>query len=424
MNVEFKRLLERELQRLEDLGVCKRSERVIGAFTKDACPRAIIGGREVLLFNSNDYMGMRFNPLVHAAEEKGLQEYGSGAGAVRFISGSLKIHHELEQTLARFHGREAAMIFSSAFSTNVSIIQALCRGAGADSLVTDNLLIISDELNHRSIIDGVRITGLPSQQKVVFHHNDYQDLERLLHEKAGTCKRVIVISDGIFSMLGEAQDVKKIRDLCDRYSNLFEQGILFILDDSHGVGCFGETGRGCEEYYGAHCDLLVGTLGKAFGVEGGYVVGDAIVLDYLRETAASYIYSNPISPASACAAHASVNYIDSPEGKKSLGRLRENIEYFKSEMKRKGFVFAADSVHPIQPLLIGDTLKTRDFAKGLLERGILVTPINYPVVPKGKDEVRVQLSALHGKGEITTFVNEAGTCAREIGLVKDLQNGL
>ena len=419
MRKEFEELLERELVRLHDIGVSKRPERVIKGFTSDRCPRALIDGKPVLLFNSNDYLGLRFNSVIHAAEKEGLDSYGSGAGAVRFISGTLEVHTELERALAHFHGRESAMIFSSAFSTNVSIIQALVRGPGADSLVTDDVLIISDALNHRSIIDGIRIAGLPSQQRLVFTHNDYHDLERLVKENAGKFKRVLIISDGVFSMLGEAQNVKKIRDICDNHSGLFEFGITFVLDDSHGVGCFGATGRGCEEVSGSQSDLLVGTLGKAFGVEGGYVVGGRVVIDYLRESAASYIYSNPISPASACAALASVRFVDSSEGVRLLEMLRENIAFFKFEMCNAGFTFAAESNHPIQPLLVGDTQTTKQFARNLFEQGILVTPINYPVVPKGKDEIRVQLSALHGKNEIATFINEAVGCARTIGLFKN-----
>ena len=417
MKSHFKKMIGDELMRLDALGTSKRHERVIEGFTKEACPRAIINGKHFMLFNSNDYLGLRFNGEVHQAEIESLEKYGGAAGAVRFISGTLRVHVELEEALARFHHREAAMLFSSAFSANVSVIQALCKGPSAGSLVSDNVAIVSDELNHRSIIDGIRIANLPTESRAVFCHGDYDSLKEELEKKAGKFKRVLVISDGVFSMLGKSADVKKIREIVNDFDDKFEDGVLFILDDSHGVGCFGQNGRGCEEIYGAKSDLLVGTLGKAFGVEGGYVAGDKIIIDYLREAAASYIYSNPVSPASAGAALEALRIVDSKRGEILLEKLRANITYFKEQMKRAGFVFAADSQHTIQPILVGDSQKTKNFTQALFDEGVLVTPINYPVVPKGREEIRVQLSALHNRAEIESFVVKAKDCAKITGVL-------
>lgn len=417
MSERFERLVEKELVRLDELGISKRGERVIEGFTKESCPRAIIGGKNFLLFNSNDYLGMRFNPEVHRAEIESLEKYGGAAGAVRFISGTLRVHVELEEALAKFHDREAAILFSSAFSTNVSLIQALCKGPSAGSIVNDNVVVVSDELNHRSIIDGIRISNLPPEKRVVFKHGDYNSLREELEKKTGKFARALVISDGVFSMLGKSADVKRIREIVNEFQSRFEEGIIFVLDDSHGIGCLGNNGRGCEEIYGVKSDLLVGTLGKAFGVEGGYVVGDKKIIDYLREACASYIYSNPISPASAGAALRALEIVDSKSGKDLLGKLRDNISYFKNNMKKEGFVFAASSEHAIQPVLIGDSQKAKDFSQGLLHEGILVTAINYPVVPKGRDEMRVQLSALHETEDLDEFISKASRCAKSIELI-------
>ncbi len=416
MNNQFKESIQNELNRLDLLGTSKRHELAIEGFTKEQCPQAIIKGKNYLVFNSNDYLGLRFDSQIHAAEKEGLSHYGSGAGAVRFISGTLAIHQELERALAAFHSREAAMIFSSAFSANVSIIQALCKGPSAGSLISDNVVVISDELNHRSIIDGIRVSHLPAEQRAVFKHADYQELDNLLASYSKNYKRAIIISDGIFSMLGEAQQIDKIRKIIDKNQNEYSHGIIFLLDDSHGVGCFGASGRGCEEDFGIRSDLLVGTLGKAFGVEGGYVVGDKLLIDYLRESAASYIYSNPISPGSAAAALHSIKIINSEQGKQLLKRLNENISFFKQRMREIGFAFAADSKHAIQPLLIADSLKTKQLVQQLFDRGVLVTAINYPVVAKGKEEIRVQLSALHGKQEIELFIQRLCECAKQVGV--------
>ncbi len=277
--------------------------------------------------------------------------------------------------------------------------------------------MISDELNHRSIIDGVRLPNLGKEEKAIFKHLDADSLEQILKSQIGKFLRVVVITDGVFSMLGEYQDLRKIRTVIDQYDQQYPEGILLIVDDCHGVGAFGSTGRGCEEVSGAKADVLVGTLGKGFGADGGYAVGDQTVIDYLRESSATYIYSNSIAPGCAAAAQAAIDLLDSSEGAALLQKLKMNIEALKNQLKEKGFQLAAESSHPIQPVLIGDSLQTKALVKKMFERGFLISSINYPVVPKGIDEIRVQLSAAHTLEDITDFVNALSEAARELEII-------
>jgi len=413
----FLQVLQDEVARIDAAGITKRTETVIEGFTDHPAPRALVGGREIAIFNSNDYMGFRFHPAVKAGDHEASAKFGTGPGAVRFISGSLQVHKDLEKALAAFHGRDDAMVFSSAFAANMAVLFCLLKGQSRDSLVDSNVMIISDELNHRSIIDGIRIAGLESEQKAIFKHMDAADLRRVISEQVGKWDRLVIVTDGIFSMLGEAQDLAAIEAVVAEFDDKFDQGIWLVVDDCHGVGAFGATGRGCEEVFGAKADLLVGTLGKAFGADGGYVVGSQTMIDYLRESAATYIYSNSIAPGTAGAALAAVNVLTSAEGADMLAHLKENITWFKQAMKDAGFTFAADSNHPIQPWFIGDTLKTKALKKALFDRGFLVTNINFPVVPKGRDEIRVQISASQTRQDLEAFVAAAVAAATEVGIL-------
>jgi|SRR5579872_6778636 len=400
----FLETLDKELSRIGTAKTAKRFEKVIEGFTKGPSPQALIHGKPYRVFNSNDYLGLRFHPALRAAEHAASDTYGTGPGAVRFISGTLKVHRDLEKAIASFHGRDDAIVFSSAFATNLAVLFCLIKGQAADSVVGGNTLVISDALNHRSIIDGIRVANLPKEQRLVFNHLDLADLDRLLTEKRGAFHRVIVVTDGIFSMLGEAQDIKKMRQVIDAHDSHFQEGVWLVVDDAHGVGAFGKTGRGVEEAFHAKADVLIGTLGKAFGSDGGYAAGDQKVIDYLRESAATYIYSNSISPGTAGAALAVFELMKGHAGEKLLSKLSHNRELFKKLMSQAGCVFAADSAHPIQPVLLGDAAKTAKYKEGLFEQGILVTNINYPVVPKGRDEIRVQISASHTDEDIHAFV--------------------
>jgi glycine C-acetyltransferase len=414
---KFYQTLQAEVQRIDQAAISKRHEHLIEGFTSDASPKAIIDGREISIFNSNDYLGLRHHPALKQAEHDASSKLGTGPGAVRFISGSFAVHRELERKLAKFHGRDDAMVFSSAFATNLAVIFSLIKGQNKDSLISGNTLVISDELNHRSIIDGVRLANLSSEAKLIFKHLDATSLEEILQNNVGKFDRALIITDGVFSMLGEYQDLKAMRQVVDGYDGKYKEGVLLIVDDCHGIAAFGQTGRGTEEISGAQADVLVGTLGKGFGADGGYVVADQVVIDYLRESAATYIYSNSISPGTAAAASAAVEVLDSAEGKKMMQKVAENVQLLKEQLLTAGFQFAAESVHPIQAVLIGDTAKTRDLTKAMYERGFLITNINYPVVPKGRDEIRVQLSASHTKEDILAFVAAMQGEGKKLGII-------
>ncbi len=400
----FYSLLQQEVERLDEAKTSKRSEKIIESFTNDPAPKAIINNQEYRIFNSNDYLGLRFHPALKKAEHEASEKFGSGPGAVRFISGTLKVHQQLEAALARFHQRQAAMVFSSAFAANMAVLFALITGQSKGTVVHNDVLVISDELNHRSIIDGIRVANHPKEMRKIFKHLDAPDLAAQLQSGLGQHKRALVVTDGIFSMLGEYQDLSKIRQVIDEYDQKYEDGVLLIVDDAHGIGAFGATGRGTEEASGAQADVLVGTLGKALGADGGYVVADQVVIDYLKESAATYIYSNSISPGTAGAALAAVELLESKEGLKILEKSKQNVELFKKLMQTTGYEFAATSIHPIQPILIGDPKKASELTRFLFDQGILVTTISYPVVPQGRDEIRVQISAAHTEEDIESFV--------------------
>lgn len=403
---KFYSSLQQELDRLDEAQVNKRDETVIEGFTNHPSPRAIIADKEYRIFNSNDYLGLRHHPSLKKAEHEASEKYGTGPGAVRFISGSLKIHRDLEQALAKFHGRDDAMIVSSAFATNLAVLFSLISGQSRDSMVNNDTLVVSDELNHRSIIDGIRVANHPKDKRKIFKHLDMESLAEVLEAGKADNSRALVVTDGIFSMLGEYQDLGAMRKVIDKYDEQYEQGVLLVVDDAHGVGAFGETGRGTEEVSGGKADVLIGTMGKAFGADGGYVVADQIVIDYLREAAATYVYSNSISPGTAGAALAAVKLLSGAEGKKLLKKLQASTKLFKESLAKVGYKFAADSIHPIQPILIGDAKKAKALSKALYEAGILVTTISYPVVSAGKDEIRVQISAAHEKEDVEYLVEK------------------
>ncbi len=403
--IQFTQIIQQELERLDAASVSKRNEKIIAGFTLEASPKAVIGGKEYRIFNSNDYLGLRHHPKLKEAEHAASLAFGAGPGAVRFISGSLQIHKDLETTVAKFHGREAAMIFSSAFATNFAVLHALIKGQAADSLVSAKTLVLSDALNHRSIIDGIRVANLEKDSRPVFAHIDAADCERLLKENIGKFDRALVITDGVFSMLGEYQNLAALRRVVDTYDTQYPEGVWLVVDDAHGVGAFGDTGRGTEEVCGVKADVLIGTFGKGFGADGGYVVADQVIIDYLHESAASYIYSNSISPGTAGAAKAAVELVDSDEGKKMLQQLRQNITEMKTGLEKLGLSLASDSFHAIQPLLVGDPAKTKELVAHFFANGIMATAISYPVVAKGRDEIRIQLSAAHTKDDIRAFLS-------------------
>ncbi|MCD6245710.1 aminotransferase class I/II-fold pyridoxal phosphate-dependent enzyme [candidate division WOR-3 bacterium] len=388
------KVLEAHLKELEEKGTLKGKEMVITGVIPakgEKGPRYTVegmGDKEFIKMNANSYLGMSLRKDIIEAEERAAKAFGAGPGAVRFISGTYKPHIDLEKKLAEFHSRPAAMILSSAYVTSMGVLVPL---------ITKETVVISDELNHNCIINAVRLSR--PANKAIYKHNDMEDLEKQIKENIGNGKRAIVVTDGIFSMRGDNAPLDKIVAICDRYNNDFEEGIITVVDDSHGVGAFGKTGRGTEEYTGAKVDVLIGTLGKAFGINGGYVVSDTTIINYLRETAPMYIYSNPITPSEASAALKAIEILDSPDGQKILSHLKEMTKRFESGLKELGLE-TIEGEHPVVPLMVRDTKKTSDIVKFLTENGILATGLNYPVVPKGDEEIRFQISADHTQYDI------------------------
>ena len=410
----FFSLLSYELERIDSLGLSKRQEKVIEEFTRKNPPKAIIEGKDYYIFNSNDYLSLRFHPRLKQKEKEASEKYGTGPGAVRFISGTFKIHKDLEKELARFHQKEEAIIFSSAFATNQGVIFPLIVGQTRNTVVSDKVLVVSDELNHRSIIDAIRLAKIPKEQKAIFKHLDTDNLESIVKNAIGNFDRVLIITDGVFSMLGEVQKLKKIADIKKRYDEKFKNGILIVVDDAHGVGVLGKMGRGSEEEEECEVDVLIGTFGKAFGTDGGYVVSKKIIIDYLRESAATYIYSNNLTPGTAGASLEAIKILQEEEGFQIRKKLIDNINYFKKLAENEKIPMAANSFHPIQPVLIGDPKKTKKIVKKLFDYGFLTTAISYPVVPQGRDEIRIQINANHNEKVIDLLIKSLKEVMKKI----------
>jgi glycine C-acetyltransferase len=391
----LERALAAHVAELEERGTAKGAESVVTevvAARDGRGPRFRLAGageREFIRMNSNSYLGLGLQAEIIAAEEAAAHRFGAGPGAVRFISGTYQPHVELEGRLAAFHGREAAMIFSSAYATMVSALVPL---------TTERTVLISDELNHNCIINAMRLAR--PAEKLIYKHNDMAGLERALEEARGKGERALVITDGIFSMRGDHAPLAELVAIARRHDADFPENVVVLVDDSHGVGAFGATGRGTEEYTGApRCDVLVGTLGKAFGVNGGYVTSSAAVIRFLRESAPMYIYSNPITPAEASAALAALELLDSARGRALLARLRSLQQRFEQGLVRLGFE-TIPGEHPVTPLVVRDTMKTRALVAHLREHGVLATGLAYPVVPRGDDEIRFQINADHTESDV------------------------
>jgi glycine C-acetyltransferase len=387
-------VLGRRIAELDAAGTRKGAEDVICEVVPARAglgPRYRLAGEGDRLFlrmNSNGYLGMALRPEPLAAEEAAARAFGTGPQAVRFISGTSSPHVTLEGALADFHGREAGMAYSSAYAAVMGVLPAL---------VTPETAVISDELNHNCIINAIRLSR-PAQRHV-YPHLELSALESLLERSAKDCRRAIVVTDGVFSMRGDHADLAGIDELAGRFDPLFPENVITLVDDSHGVGAFGQLGRGTEEVAGARADVLVATLGKALGVNGGYAVGSRTLIDYLRETSAFYVYSNPITPAEAAAAAAALALLRGPIGRELLVHLRRVTAHFRRGLGALGFE-TVPGEHPVVPLLVRDTARTRALVGHLRDCGILATGLAYPVVPRGDEEIRFQLSADHTLADV------------------------
>ena len=380
-------------------GISKGSEKIITGITRAENgfgPRYFLegfGDKAFLRMNSNSYLGLALHPKVIEAEAEAAEKYSTGPGAVRFISGTYAPHVELEKRLAEFHSRESAMLFSAAYATMMGVLP---------QLISPDTLVISDELNHSCIINAIRLAQ--PAKKAVYSHADLEMLDKILADNSGKFKRVCVVTDGIFSMRGDHADIEKLNACCQRYESQYIEGIITVVDDSHGVGAFGLSGRGTEEATGGKADILIATLGKSLGVNGGYVTASSKVVDYLRETSPFYIYSNPITPAEAAASIAALDILDSNEGCELLQQLRDFSIFLRTRLEHLGYE-TLPGEHPIVPVFLRDTQLTSELVAYLFKHQILVTGLNYPVVPKGDQEIRLQISADHTEKDLNYLLD-------------------
>jgi len=406
-------VLDAKLKLLEKEGRLKGKEKVIVDIVppRDGFGRKIVMSdkRTLLNFASNSYLGIGNDPrLIKAAHEADLK-FGVGPGAVRFISGTQEPHIKLEKKLAEFYRKEAAMIFGSAYAANCGIIAPL---------VDKDTYIISDELNHNSIIMAIRFAGVPRDRKKIYAHCDMDKLRKCIDESVGNGKRLIIVTDGVFSMRGDYAPLHEIACLAEEYDPKFEEGIMTVVDDSHGIGAYGKTGRGTVEVTQEdRIDMISATLGKGLGIDGGFIVSNEKVIEYLRETSPLYVYSNPISSGIASAALKALQILDSIEGLKLLKRLRENTEYFRKGISRIGFETIA-GIHPIVPILIGDPIKAEQMVSDLYQRGIYVVALTYPVVPKGQDTIRVQISASHTRHDLDYALKSFKEAGKKVAILE------
>jgi glycine C-acetyltransferase len=388
--------LSAQLEELTAQGLHK-GERIITSQQQAAI--TVEGGGEVLNFCANNYLGLANHPAVMAAAQQGIAERGFGMASVRFICGTQDLHKQLEARLSAFLGTEDTILYSSCFDANGGLFEALLGAEDA---------IISDGLNHASIIDGVRLS---KAQRFRYANNDMADLERQLQAAAGARYRMIA-TDGVFSMDGVVADLEAICDLADRHD------AMVMVDDSHAVGFMGENGRGTHELRGVmgRVDILTGTLGKALGgASGGYTSARQEIVAWLRQRSRPYLFSNSVAPAVVAA---SLAVLDLLEGSDDLRRrLRDNSVRFREAMTAAGFVLAGAD-HPIIPVMIGDAALATAMADRLLaDEGIYVIGFSYPVVPKGQARIRTQMSALHTPEQIDRAVAAFTRVGRELGVI-------
>ena len=341
----------------------------------------IVDGKRVLNFCSNNYLGLANHPKMVEAAIDALRKYGVGPGAVRSIAGNMEIHTELENRLARFKGVEAAVVLQSGFSANTAVIPIL---AGKEDL------ILSDELNHASIIDGSRLSGARIER---YAHADAADLERVIRENAGKYRRALVITDGVFSMDGDLAPLDQIYEVTNRYD------IMLMVDDAHGEGVVGRGGRGIVDLFNLHgkVDVEVGTLSKAFGVVGGIVAGNARIIEWVRQRGRPFLFSSATPPADVAACIAAVDILENSTELVDL--LWENARYFKSELKRMG-LNTGHSVTPITPVMLGEAPLAQQFSRELFAENVFAMALGFPTVPQGKARIRVMISAAHSREDL------------------------
>ena len=388
--------LEKTLGEIDAAGLTKR-ERLIA--TAQSAHIAVAGGREVLNFCANNYLGLANHPTLITAAHTALDRWGYGLASVRFICGTQEIHRELEQRLSAFLGVEDTILYSSCFDANSGAFETLLSAEDA---------VISDELNHASIIDGIRLC---KAQRFRYKNCNLADLEAQLQAAdAAKARFKFVVTDGVFSMDGFIAPLREICDLAERY------GALVMVDDSHAVGFMGQTGRGTPEHCGVmgRIDLISGTLGKALGgASGGYPSGKKEIIALLRQRSRPYLFSNSLAPAIVASSLAALDLISTSTALRD--RLEENTKFFRAGLTAAGLTLKPGA-HPIVPVMLGDAALSQRFAARMLEKGVYVVGFFYPVVPQGAARIRTQVSAAHTRADLEFAINAFATTKTELGL--------
>lgn len=393
-NVHELKYLQDQVQELKDQGVYRVLPILEGANEAEV----MLNGKKVINLSSNNYLGFANHPKLKKAAIEAVEKYGVGSGAVRTIIGNMDIHEQLEVELAKFKREEAVMVFQSGFNCNAGAIQAITNKGD---------LIISDELNHASIIDGVKLS---KADKAVFKHSDMSDLERVLKEKRSDFENCLIITDGVFSMDGDIAKLPEIVELAEKYN------CMTYVDDAHGSGVLGESGRGTVDHFHLHgrIDFSIGTLSKAIGVIGGYVAGSKVMKEWLLHRGRPLLFSTSLPPAAVGAITEAVALLSSTT--EYTDRLWHNANFFKAELGKLGFNTGASET-PITPVIIGDEAKTVAFSKRMLELGVFVSPIIFPTVPKGTGRVRCMVTAAHTEEQLAKAVSVFETVGKEMSII-------
>ncbi len=386
--------IQDEIQNLKNAGLYNR----IRTLSSPQGAWLVVDGRRVLNFCSNNYLGLANHPRLVQASKEAVGQYGIGPAAVRTIAGTMDLHLQLEERLAKFKGVAAAITFQSGFNANLAAIPAL---VGKDDV------IFSDELNHASIIDGCRL----SRAKIIrYNHCDPEDLKRALEEHRSAYPRALVVTDGVFSMDGDVAPLDKIYQVSQNYDS------ILMVDDAHGEGVLGRGGRGIVDHFGLHgkVDVEVGTLSKAFGVVGGVVAGDPRVVEWLRQRGRPFLFSSAVTVPDAAACIAALDILE--ESTELVDKLWANTETFKTEMKGLGFD-TGQSVTPITPIMLGDASLAQRFSRELFEYGVFAMAIGFPTVPQGKARIRVMISAAHEKVDLDQGLEAFAQVGRKLGVI-------
>jgi glycine C-acetyltransferase len=385
-----------QLSELRAKGVAPKL-RVLEGEQKPVCN---FDGCEVINLASNNYLGLTTHKSLRKAALEAVRKYGVGAGAVRTIAGTMKSHMDLEEQIARFKNVEACVVFQSGFAANAGTVSAVL---GKEDL------IVSDELNHASIIDGARLSKATIK---VFKHKDVADCERILQETSGWSGHKLIISDGVFSMDGDIAPLPALCDLAEKYN------CIMMVDDAHSSGVLGRGGRGTIDHFNCHgrVHIQVGTLSKAIGAMGGYVCGSRDLIDYLYLRARPFLFSTSHPPAVTAACQAAFTLLDSPDGEKLVKKLWANTKFFKRELKKRGFQFKASET-PIIPIHVGDAAKAFEFSRKLFDAGVFAPAVGYPTVAEGKARLRAIVSAAHKREHLLKAADTLAEIAKPLGIV-------